>query len=462
MGSDLNKPIEQEEDVGITFYALIGTPTLGIMRVRGKINGNRLMLLVDKGSTHNFVDALVVFSLQLKVDVSRILEVTVANGTVVRTQVFCSSVPVCVQGVEFCVQFHVLALGGCDAVLGIQWLSTFDVIHWDFQLLTMKFHYKDQQVLLQGLSPFSGTSFMDCNQLLKGSVRKGLLLQITLAADVVLEDSVLVEVELLLQEFREVFETPIGLPPVRGHENQITLMEGSQPVCQRPYRYLFYQKNEIEKIVRELLSVRSIRNSTSPFALPVLLVRKANGSWRMCINYRALNNITVNDKFPILVIDELLDELNGATVFSKLDLRSGYHQIKMKEEDVPKIAFRTHEGYYEFLVMPFGLTNAPLTFQSLMNQVLKPYLRKFVLVFFFFCFSFYLFIIIIIIYDILVYSISLSEHVTHLRSFLEVLALNKLYAKRSICKFACNEVEYLGHVITSVGVHIDPKKTAAM
>ena len=119
MGSDLNKPIEQE-DVGITFYALTGTPTLGIMRVRGKINGNRLMLLVDKGSTHNFVDALVVFSLQLKVDVSRILEVTVANGTVVRTQVLCSSVPVCVQGVEFCVQFHFLALGGCDVVLGTQ------------------------------------------------------------------------------------------------------------------------------------------------------------------------------------------------------------------------------------------------------------------------------------------------------------------------------------------------------
>ena len=290
---------------------------------------------------------------------------------------------------------------------------------------------------------------MNCNQLLKGSVRKGLLLQITPAAGVVLEDTVPIEVELLLQEFGEVFETPTGLPPVRGHEHQITLMEGSQPVCQRPYRYHFYQKNEIEKIVRKLLFVGSIKNSTSPFASPVLLLRKVDGSWRMCNDYRALNNITVKDKFPILVIDELLDELNGAIIFYKLDLRSGYHQIKLKEEDVPKMAFKTHEGHYEFLVMPFGLTNAPSTFQSLMNQVFKPYLRKFVLVFFFF------------LNDILVYSTSLSKHVTHLRSILEVLALNKLYAKRS-SKFACNEVEYLRHVITSARVHTGPKKIATM
>jgi Reverse transcriptase (RNA-dependent DNA polymerase) len=228
------------------------------------------------------------------------------------------------------------------------------------------------------------------------------------------------ELKGVLQQYSVVFEEPKGLPPSRSSDYQIVLKSHTTPVNQRPYRYSYYQKTKLDKIIEELIKNSVIQPSISPYSCPALLVKKKDGSWRLCVDYRRLNECTVKNKYPVPVIDDLLDQLKGANYFLKPDLRSGYHQIRMRQEDVPKTSFKTHEGHYEYLIMPFGLTNAPATFHALMNDLFRPHLRRFVLVFF---------------DDIPVYSADMKSHQKHLAIALQVLKDNSLFAKESKCEF---------------------------
>jgi hypothetical protein len=339
-------------------------------------------------------------------------------------------------------------MGGCDIVLSVEWLRTLNPILMDFKELTMQFQQEGQQYKFQGIrtsSPEIISSHRMENLLKKGHSR--IIAQIH-SIHVVETPFVHPNLQSILSRHQVVFTTPKELPPSCGvHDHSIPLIPGSLPPNVRPYRHPFARENEIEKIVHELLEAGVIRPSTSTYSSLVVMVLKKEGNWHMCPDFWALNKLTIKDKFPIPVIDDLLNELSSAQYFTKLDLRSSYHQIRMKDEDIPKTTFRTHECHYELLVMPFGLCNAPSTFQSLMNYVFCPFLRHFVLVLF---------------DDIVFYSKTWSSHLSHVNQVLHLLSNHQLFLKQSKCAFSASEVEYLGHTVGKDGVRVDPQKIKAM
>nr|GFA41886.1 putative reverse transcriptase domain-containing protein [Tanacetum cinerariifolium] len=248
----------------------------------------------------------------------------------------------------------------------------------------------------------------------------------------------------IARDFPKFFPEDLpGIPPARPVEFQIDLVPGAVPVARVHYRLAPSEMKELAEQLQDLSDKGFIRPNSSPWGAPVFFVKKKDRSFRMCIDYRKLNKLTVKNRYPLPRIDDLFDQLKGSSVYSKIDLRSGYHQLRVHEEDIPKTTFRTRYGHYEFQVMPFGLTNAPAVFMDLMNRVCKPYLDKFVLVF---------------IDDILIYLKNKKEHEEHLTLILELVKKEELYAKFSKCEFWIPKVQFLRHVIDSKGIHVDPGK----
>ncbi|KAL5564770.1 hypothetical protein UlMin_027934 [Ulmus minor] len=375
----------QDSALDLSLNSLMGFTSSHTMKVWGVLGTRKIKILIDSGASHSFISSKLVQEMDIPCEATIGLGVQVGNGMSFKQEGVCRGLKLCIQECAIVEKKFPFELGGVDVVLGVTWLRTLGEVRADWSRFTMHFRQAGIWVTLSGdptlcHSPVSLTS-------LNRSIHVegyGILIEFfsVQREDVVGFEGPVADVIIsLLDSFAEVFGQP-GLPPQCAQDHKIVLQAGAAPPNIRPYRYPQIQKGEIEKLVSEMLLSGIIRPSTSPYSSPVLLVKKKDGSWRFCVDYRALNRLTVPDKYPIPIIDELLDELHGATIFSKLDLKSGYHQIRVLHDDAPKTAFRTHEGHYEFLVMPFGLTNAPATFQSLMNSIFHPYLRKFILVFF--------------------------------------------------------------------------------
>ncbi|KAD2804662.1 hypothetical protein E3N88_38039 [Mikania micrantha] len=413
------------------------------LRFEGTLYDIPINILVDSGATHNFISRGLVLALGLPISSFSGISIKLGDGHSVVVTERCLKLPIQVGSAIFFIDALVFETATLDVILGMAWLHSLGEVIHDWQHSWMKFLHKGKSVMLQGNSfqqPLK-TAFNQWLALHEQSFGNSQMVH-PLPTFFTLSPEQHADLSNLLTEFATIFMAPTGLPPPRSHDHSI-ILTSNDPICVRPYRYPHVQKSEIERQVKELLDLGMIQHSKSAYSSPVILVRKKDNSWPMCVDYRALNKATVPDKFPIPVVDELLDELHGAQFFSKLDLKSGYNQIRMSPASIEKTTFRTHDGHYEYLVMPFGLMNAPATFQAVMNDVFRPLLRTKVVIFF---------------DDILVYSSSWTNHMADLRLVFSILLKHHFMVNKTKCSFGQPSVEYLGHIIDAQGVSMDPKK----
>ncbi|KAI3708785.1 hypothetical protein L2E82_38236 [Cichorium intybus] len=411
------------------------------------LNTIPVYVIFDPGATHCFVSESLLPRLNVPLTpMDESLEVAIADGRYVWVSEHMEGCQLKIYGTTFPIDLKPMTTNEFGVIVGMDWLAT-NYVNVDCRNKSITvLSPEGEWMKIQGERPRLRMPVISFAQA-RSCISKGgmsYLAYVSVAQPI----KVGVANVNVVNEFPDVFPDELpGLPPDRQVEFTIELIPGATPVSRAPYRLAPSEMVELRKQLEELLDRGFIRPSTSPWGAPILFVKKKDGSMRMCIDYRELNKITVKNKYPLPRIDDLFDQLQGASYFSKIDLRSGYHQLKIRESDIPKTAFRTRYGHYEFLVMPFGLTNAPAVFMDLINRVCRPFLDTSVIVF---------------IDDILVYSRSQSEHEVHLRQVLELLRREKLYAKFSKCEFWLREVQFLGHVINAEGVKVDLAKVEAV
>ncbi|CAL1356101.1 unnamed protein product [Linum trigynum] len=437
-------PDPDPTDGEVSLFALTGVSHPATLRFSVQLQQETMVALVDSGSSHNFVNRDTAKELLLTPTPIPPFSVKVANGDVLCCEHCYEDVELRIQGELMRVDLYELPIKGLDVVLGIHWLRQLGPVTIDWNRLTLKFmDDNDRWVELQGIRK----TIVKDDHLHQLRRREVAFWPLCVPDQGVASTESPAELQELLGRYADLFESPTQLPPHRIADHRIPLKEGTDEINMRPYRYAHYQKEEIERQVGDMLRTGLIQPSSSPISSPVLLVKKKDGTWRFCTDFRALNQATIKDRFPIPTVDDMLDELHDARYLTKLDLRAGYHQIRMSKEDIPKTAFQTHSGHYEYVVMPFGLCNAPATFQAAMNDIFRHLLRKSVLVFF---------------YDILIYSRDWETHLQHLQEVFGILRSHQYYLNHAKCVFGRQRVEYLGHIITPERVQVDNSKIQAM
>ncbi|KAF5756737.1 putative nucleotidyltransferase, Ribonuclease H [Helianthus annuus] len=411
------------------------------------VNQHYASVLFDTGADYSFVSLEFKNMLGLaasKLDVPYSIEL--ANGKLVEANEVIRGCVIELGEREFALDLLLVQLGSFDVVVGMDWLSgNKDEIVCHEKVVRIPTE-DGETIVVHGEKRDTPLRIISCLKARK-CLQKGCAAFLAHIVDKKVEEPKIEDIP-VVREYPEVFPEDLpGLPPQRQVEFHIDLVPGAAPVVKAPYRLAPSEMQELSTQLQELLDKGFIRPSFSPWGAPVFFVKKKDGSLRMCIDYRELNKLTIKNRYPLPRIDDLFDQLQGSSFYSKIDLRFGYHQLRIQEESIPKTAFRTRYGHYEFLVMPFGLTNAPAVFMDLMNRVCKPYLDKFVIVF---------------IDDILIYSKTKAEHEQHLRAILELLKKEQLYAKFSKCEFWIREVQFHGHVVNGDGIHVDPTKIEAI